>query len=241
MKKLKIIIPVVLAAVVIGAALGYFIYGSTLVDITSEKSIIKNLSADPEQPITILKTAKSGEYFAVLYKDPTDTDESRYHFRYITKAKLYKNKYHNTGGYSAPTYGALCMNEVNTGDSERKTADVFVYRVGKTAESTDICSVFKYNFDNSYINFDEITNEQQIVAKIKEQAESLKKLDEFELPQEDTFIIAKTYPVDKPTDNISIENGRVSEGEMRQSLLETTDDAIREYNADKEAKNDDGA
>ena len=86
MKKFKIIIPVVLAAVVIGAALGYFIYGSTLVDITSEKSIIKNLSADPEQPITILKMAKSGEYFAVLYKDPTDTDESRYHFRYITKS-----------------------------------------------------------------------------------------------------------------------------------------------------------
>ena len=133
------------------------------------------------------------------------------------------------------------MNEVNTGGSEGKTVDIFIYRIGKTAESTDICSVFKYNFDNSYINFDEITNEQQIIAKIKEQAESLKKLDEFELPQEDTFIIAKTYPVDKPTDNINIENGQVSEEDARQSLLETTDDAIREYNADKEAKNDDGA
>lgn len=241
MKKFKFIIPIILMVVIIGAISGYFIYGSTLIDVTDEKSISDHLAVDPEQPITILKTAKSGEHFAVLYKDPTDEDENLYHFRYITKAKFYKNKYHNTGGYSTTTYGSLCMDEINTSDSERKTADVFIYRIGKTAESTDICSVFKYNFDESYINYDEITNEQQIITKIKEQAASLKKLDAFDLPQEDAFIIAKTYPIDKPTDNISIENGHVSEDEMRQSLLETADDAVRDYNAYKEAKNDDGA
>lgn len=241
MKKLKFIIPIILMVAIVGAFSGYFIYGSTLIDITDEKSISNNLAVDPEQPIIILATAKSGDYFAVLYKDPTDEDENLYHFRYITKAKFYKNKYHNIGGYSTTTYGSLCVDEANIGDSERETADIFIYRVGKTSESTDICSVFKYNFDDSYINFDKITNEQQIIAKIKEQAESLNKLDEFDLPDKEAFIIAKTYPIDKPTDNINIENSRMSEDEIRQNILDTTDDVIREYKAYKEAENDDNA
>ena len=78
----------------------YFIYGNTLVDITSEKSISDNLAADSEYPITILKMAQIGDYFGVLYTDPVDESEGYYHFRYITRAKLYKNRYRNIGGDS---------------------------------------------------------------------------------------------------------------------------------------------
>lgn len=98
MKKTKIIIPVVLLILVIGLLAVYFIYGSTLVDINSEKSISSALASEKNKPVNIIKTAKNGEFFGILYTDPADEDEGYYHFKYITKAKYYKNKYKNAGG-----------------------------------------------------------------------------------------------------------------------------------------------
>lgn len=228
MRKLKVIILVLLLILLIGAAAGYFIYGSTLIDITNEKSISDNLAADPSQPITILATEKNGDYYGILYSDPTDGNQNTYHFNYITKAKLYKNKYHAAGGYSATTYGTLCVCEANLGDAGRTTSEVFIYRVGKTADSGDICSVFKYNITESYIVPEEVKDEQEIRDKMKKLADSCKKLDEFDLPNGDAFIIAKSYQIDKPDDEITIENKSVSQEEMKQSVLDTIDDTIKD-------------
>ena len=228
MKKLKIIIPVLLLCVAVGAVIAYFAYGSTLIDITNEKSINDNLAADPSQPITILATEKNGDYYGILYSDPADGNQNTYHFNYITKAKLYKNKYHAAGGYSSTTYGTLCVCEANLGDAGRATSEVFIYRVGKTEGSGDICSVFKYNISESYIDFEEVKDEQEIRDKIEKLADSYKKLDEFNLPDVDAFIITKSYQIDKPDDEITIENKSVSQEEMKQSVLDTIDDTIKD-------------
>lgn len=228
MRKLKVIILVLLLILLIGAAAGYFIYGSTLIDITNEKSISDHLAADPDQPITILATEKNGDYFGILYSDPTDGNQNIYHFNYIIKAKLYKNKYHAEGGYSTFTNGSLCVCEANLGDSGRTTSEVFIYRVGKTADSGNTCSVFKYNISESYIIPEEVKDEQEIRDKMEKLADSCKKLDEFDLPNEDAFIIAKSYQIEKPDDEITIENKSVSQEEMKQSVLDTIDDTIKD-------------
>lgn len=227
MKKLKIIIPVLLLCIVTGAVIAYFAYGSTLIDITSEESINENLAVDPEQPITILATAENGDYFGIVYSDPTDGDDSAFHFRYITKAKLYKNKYRNVGGYSLFYDDYLCYNEVNTDEENRTTSDVFIYSAGRTSESENDCSVFKYYIKDSYI-IPEETSPQQITEKYKKLADSYKKLDEFTLPDDDAFIIAKSYDIDDPDDNIDVINESVSEQDMKQRVLDETDDVINE-------------
>lgn len=228
MKKLKVLILVLLLILVIGAVSVYFIYGSTLIDITNEKSISDNLAADPDQPITILATEKNGDYFGILYSDPTDGNQNIYHFNYITKAKLYKNKYHAEGGYSTFTNGTLCVCEANLGDAGRATSEVFIYRIGKTEDSGDICSVFKYNISESYIDSEKVKDEQEIIDKMEKLADSFKKLDEFDLPNGDAFIIAKSYQIDKPDDEITIENKSVSQEEMKQSVLDTIDDTLKD-------------
>lgn len=173
MKRLKIIIPVLLLCIAVGAVIAYFVYGSTLIDITSEESINENLAVDPEQPITILATAENGDYFGILYSDPTDGDDSAFHFRYITKAKLYKNKYHNLGGYSLFYGDYLCYIEVNTDEENRTTSEVFIYSAGRTSESENDCSVFKYYIKDSYI-IPEETSPQQITEKYEKLADSYK-------------------------------------------------------------------
>ena len=105
---------------------------------------------------------------------------------------------------------------------------MFIYRVGKTADSGDICSVFKYNITDSYIVPEEVKDEQEIRDKMKKLADSCKKLDEFDLPNGDAFIIAKSYQIDKPDDEITIENKSVSQEEMKQSVLDTIDDTIKD-------------
>lgn len=226
MKKSKIIIPIILMATIIGSVSAYFIYGSTLIDITSEESISKNLSVDPKQPVKIYATAKNGDYFGVLYSDPTDED-GVFHFRYVTKAKLYKNKYHNSGGYSTFSEGSLSFEEVNSSDEKRKTAQVFIYRVGRTAESGNECTVFKYNITNSYIVPGE-TDPQQLTEKMEKLAASYKKVDGFALPDEDAFIIVKSYKLDNPDDNIDISDKALSEEEKKQSVIDEADDMINE-------------
>lgn len=227
-KIIKISLLILFAIIIIGAVSVYFIYGSTLIDITNEKSISDHLAADPDQPITILATEKNGDYFGILYSDPTDGNQNIYHFNYITKAKLYKNKYHAEGGYSTFTNGTLCVCEANFRDEGRTTSEVFIYRVGKTADSGDICSVFKYNISESYIDSEKVKDEQEIIDKMEKLADSFKKLDEFNLPDVDAFIIAKSYQIDKPDDEITIENKSVSQEEMKQSVLDTIDDTIKD-------------
>lgn len=236
MKKAKIIVPVVLLVLLLGAAGAYLIYGSTLINAGSEKSISHNLASDPDQPVTVLATEKLGDYFGVLYSDPAEEDSNLYRFRFVTKAPLYKNRYRNIGGDSGFTPAYLVWDEANLNDPARTQSVVFIFRVGKSEANSDRCSVFRYNINDSLIIFDEITDVQQIVDKKEKLADTIEKLDEFVLPDEDTFILSKTYPLTRPDDEIMVVEGSVSAEEMRRQELDTIGQMIQEYNDYKEGK-----
>lgn len=221
MKKIKVIICILLLCMSIGAVTAYFAYGSTLIDITSEKSINEKLAVDPKQPITIFATKKSGDNFGILYTDPTDENEEYYHFRYITKAKFYKNKYHNIGGYAKcsiidPNISFYVLNNVEN----LKTAELFIFTLDSSVFENNICSVFEYNWKDSVIDLEEITDEKQIIEKLQISADSYKKLDEFELPDEDTYMISKTYELSQNDNEIVVVNGSVSVEDMRKTAMD---------------------
>ncbi len=207
MKKLKIIIPVSFLLIVIGVVTAYLAYGSTLVDVTSEKSIIENFSSVPEQPITILKTAQFDDYFAAFYEDPADEEDGYYHFRYITRASLYKNRYHNLGGYSKPSIGITSIDELNKSDEKRTTAEVLISGIGDSIDNTYEYSIFKFDdYEEYYFNYEDIKSTEEIIEKIEKQKSSYEKIDEFVRP-DDTFIIEKTYALDNPREGICIAEG----------------------------------
>ena len=167
MKKLKIIIPAILLLIAIGLLSVYFIYGNTLVDITSDKSISNALATDPKQPITIIKTAKNGKYFGIMYSDPSDNDETCYHFSSMTKAKLYKNKYHNLGISSTANViennddeeDKLTNDILNDIDENTKTVESFLYTFEGDTIKDKKCSVFEYN--DTGVAFDENTEDRK--------------------------------------------------------------------------------
>lgn len=234
MKKLRIIIPTVLLIIVIGLLSAYFIYGRTLIDITSEKSISNHLSADPNQPITIIKTAKNGDYFGVLYSDPVDEDDCCFHFRTITKAKLYRNKYHNIGtsstSYVVPgDEGEIDFLDLNKIDENTKAVESFLYTFEGNSLKSNKCSVFEYNSVGCEIDYSEITDEKQIVEKMQKLADSYKKIDEFDLPNEQIYIMPITYAVSKPDNRITLEVGSVSEEDLKKQIMENSDLIIKEY------------
>lgn len=230
MKKLRIIIPTILLIIVIGLSLAYFIYGSTLVDITNEKSISNALASDPNQPITIIKTAKNGDYFGILYSDPTDKDDEYYHFRYITKAKLYKNRYRNIGGngtiINAPD---ICYDILNQSDESNKTVEVFLYTVNSNLFENNKCSVFEYNSEGCEIDYSKITDEKQIIEKMQKLADSYKKIDEFDLPNEDIYIIPQNYELSQPDNQIIFVNGSVSVEDLKKQKMNEADLFVNEY------------
>jgi len=247
MKKLKIIIPAILLIIVVGLLSAYFIYGSTLIDITNEKSIINALSSDSDQPIIILKTAQNGDYFGVLYSDPADGDDECFHFRYITRAKLYKNKYHNLG--SASTSYVIPNNDdpemdwdvldtdifyylKHSDDKKSKTVRVFLSTFEGNSFKSNKCSVFECN--SSGVIIEEGTNEKQVVEMMQKLADSYKKIDEFDLPNEQIYIIPKTYELSKADNQISFEIGSVSEDEMRNRTMKEAEAIIKELKESKQ-------
>lgn len=236
MKKLKIIIPAIFLIVVIGLLSAYFIYGSTLIDITNEKSISNALATDPKQPITIIKTAKNGDYFGILYSDPADGDDSCFHFRSITKAKLYRNKYHNIG-ISSTSYvipvdeGDINVDELNEIDENTKTIESFLYTFEGNSLKSNKCSVFEYNSD---VIIEEDTDEKQVIETMQKLADSYKKIDEFDLPNEQIYIIPIMYELSQPGNQISIEIGSVSEEEMRNRTMKRAESIIKELKESKQ-------
>lgn len=236
MKKLKIIIPAIFLIVVIGLLSAYFIYGSTLIDITNEKSISNALEIDPKQPITIIKTAKNGDYFGILYSDPADGDDSCFHFRSITKAKLYRNKYHNIG-ISSTSYvipvdeGDINVDELNEIDENTKTVESFLYTFEGNSLKSNKCSVFEYNSD---VIIEEDTDEKQVIEMMQKLADSYKKIDEFDLPNEQIYIIPIMYELSQPGNQISIEIGSVSEEEMRNRTMKRAESIIKELKESKQ-------
>lgn len=230
MKKLKTIIPILFLLLVIGVVSAYFIYGSTLIDITNEKSIINALSSDSNQPITIIKTAQNGDYFGVLYSDPVDENEGYYHFRYITKAKWYKDKYYNIGGdgtiINAPD---ICYDILNQSDKNNKTVEAFLYTFNSNLFENNKCSVFECNPEGTEIIFEEITDTEQIIEKRQKLADSYKKIDEFELPNEDIYIIPKNYELSQSDNQISFVNGSISVEDMKKQTMDEAELLINEY------------
>lgn len=236
MKKLKIIIPAILLIVAIGVLSVYFIYGSTLIDITNEKSISNAFATDPKQPITIIKTAKNGNYFGILYSDPADGDDLCFHFRSITKAKLYRNKYHNIGisstSYTIPNdEGQINVDVLNEIDKNTKTVESFLYTFEGNSLKSSKCSVFEFN--SSDVIIEEDTDENQVIEMMQKLADSYKKIDEFDLPNEQIYIMPIVYELSQPGNQISIEIGSVSEDDMRNRTMKEAEDIIKDL---KEAK-----
>ena len=236
MKKAKLIVPIILI-IVIGIILAYFIYGSTLIDITSEKSINNHIAIDPEKPITILKTAKVGDYFGILYSDPLD-EEYDYSFRYITKSPFYKNRYYNIGGCSNFSGSeTLEFTPIKSSDEQENRTDVFLCYFGNNEYQYDACSIFTYDCEEYAINYEEITKEEEITEKINAIASTLKKADEIELPDDNIFIITKTYDFDYPYETMEIYDGAVSEEKAKQDMIAQADIAIKEYHDYLKGKN----
>ncbi len=237
MKKLKIIIPAILLIIVAGLLSAYFIYGSTLIDITNEKSIINALSSNTNQPINIIKTAKNGNYFGILYSDPSDGDDQCYYFRSITKSKLYKNKYHNIG-ISSTSYvipndeGNINVDDLNEIDENTKTIESFLYTFEGNSLKSNKCSVFECN--SSGIIIEEDTNEKQVVEMMQKLADSYKKIDEFDLPDEQIYLLPIVYELSQPGNQISIEIGSVSEDEMRNRTMKEAEAIIKELKESKQ-------
>lgn len=181
MKKFKILISVLLLCIVTGIVTAYGIYGHTLIDITNEKSIINHLSADKSKPITIIDTKQTGNWFGVLYTDPLDEDEGYYHFKYITKAKFYKNHYHNAGGNSRFTTDETTYFELNNMDENRLAAEVFLFGSGRNYDKK--LSVFEYS----------------------ENTNKYKKIEKIEVPEE-PYIMARSYKLEESSNTISIQD-----------------------------------
>ena len=229
MKKARIIVPTVFLIIVIGLLTVYSIYGSTLVDITSEESISKHIAIDPQKPITILKTEKAENYFGILYKDSLN-EEYDYSFRYITKSPFYKNRYDNVGGTSNSLGDeTLGFTSIKSPDENENQTDVFVYYLGNNKYKYNKCSIFTYSVDAYSINYEEISKEEEIIEKVKGMADSVKKIDEIELPDDNIFIITKTYDLDYSYDIMVAYDGEVSEKEMKQKMIDMTDSYIAEY------------
>lgn len=230
MKKLRIIIPTILLIIIICLLSAYFFYGSTLIDITSEKSISNHLASDPEQPITIIKTAKNGDYFGILYSDPTDNDDEYYHFKYITKAKLYRNKYYNIGGDGTIINNPdICYEFLNPSEENNKTVNTFLYTVNSNLFENNKCSVFEYNPRNTEIDYENIETPEQIIQKRQKLADSYKKIDEFDLPNEQIYIIPKNYELSQADNQIIFVNGSVSAEDMKKQTMCETDLIVNEY------------
>lgn len=229
MKKARIIVPTVFLIIVIGLLTVYSIYGSTLVDITSEESISKHIAIDPQKPITILKTEKAENYFGILYKDPLNEDYD-YTFRYITKSPFYKNRYYNTGGYlNVSGSGMLDFIPIKSSNEKENRTDVFICYFGNNKYKYNKCSIFTYSVDAYSINYEEISKEEEIIEKVKGMADSVKKIDEIELPDDNIFIITKTYDLDYSYDIMEAYDGEISEKEMKQKMIDMTDSYIAEY------------
>ena len=236
MKKLKIIIPAILLIIAIGLLSAYFIYGSTLVDITSDKSISNALATDPNQPITIIKTAKNGKYFGIMYSDPSDNDETCYHFRSMTKAK----QYHNLGISSTANViennddeeNKLTNDTLNDIDENTKTVESFLYTFEGDTIKDKKCSVFEYN--DTGVEFDENTEEKEVTEKMQKLADSYKKIDEFDLPNEQFYIFPEVYELSKNANAICFEVGSVSVDEMKSRTMQQAKGIIKDLKEEKQ-------
>lgn len=92
-KRYLMIVVCVLCSLVVIAAAGYFIYGNTLININSEKSLFNHFAAEDSDGIEIIKIEKYDGGAGILFFDSVDKDKNMIHFREVVEHKYYKNRY----------------------------------------------------------------------------------------------------------------------------------------------------
>lgn len=193
MKKFKIIIPVVLAAVVIGAALGYFGYGATMVNFESESSIKSHLSKDKSRPINILAKKECEDGFLILYTDPvlTEVNANSCCFSYFKRHKFYSNRYVYKGG-TAGNQTEATVNGIELNRSAETNNKVTI-AVANTATDETKCSVFEFD---------------------GETGAPINRLDVIEVPQNEPYIIIKEYTVSSENSMVGAYDGEIDLQEL---------------------------
>ena len=163
--KRLIIVFAAIITVILCCIAAYFIYGSTMININSEKSINKHLAADANNPINIIATKEYEDYFAILFTDPFDVDEADdyAHFVVLRKHKFYKNLYVKEGASEGNKSGGSW--QLNAMESDH--AVCFIYDIPSNDTK---CLVFEEDMELNPI----------------------RKLDKFDVDQ-NGYIIIKEY------------------------------------------------
>lgn len=192
MKKTILISVSILLSIILISIVLYIGYGSTMINIENEKSIIKELSTDKENPIDILSTKKYGDDFLVLYTNPMDTKDNKYSYKFshFVKHKLYKNRYKYIGGTTGnQTESMVSGIELN----EAAEDGSITYAIANVASDETKCSVF------------EIDSEYGI---------PIRRVDVINVPKNNPYIIISNYKM-KSKDNMLI----VYDGEIELKWL----------------------
>lgn len=152
--------------ILIGLISAYFIYGSTLLNGYSEETIIKELSEDTDNPIEILAMQRYEDHLGILYKDPTDDDPYNdfARFDYFIKHGLYKNRYYHKGHAEG---NVTCPTVCELAEHALQVP-CFIDDIGR---NESIC----------------------IVYEADAMGNTVRKLDEFEVPENEPYMILKEY------------------------------------------------
>lgn len=181
MKKGLTLLAIILSIVLI-FVLGYLGYGSTMMNVKNEKSIINHLSTDKNNPVDILATKEYEDYFLVLYTDPITlkANENSSCFSCFIKHKSYVNRYKYKGGTTGNQTEIMVAGiELNNEIVQDGGA---AYAIANVASNETKCSVF------------EVDSETGIV---------ISKLDVIDVPKGQPYIIVKEYEK-KSRDNMLI-------------------------------------
>ena len=181
-RKIGLLCFIIFAMIAIGLVLVYFIYGSTMIDITDEASINSHLAYDEDDPITILTMESYKDYTFILYTDPFDeNDNGCVHHKELKRHPLYKNRYTSVGRGS------------QLGGNNVTCAKV-------TYEGAD---------DNIYVIFNaEADYEKVSLFEMDEWMYITRKIDEIEVPKS-AYIIFKEYHLESENNEILALDGSV--------------------------------
>lgn len=181
-KKISIIAITSLIVIIAGCIIGYFGYGSTMINPDNEQSIINFLSTDKDKPIEILATKKYEDRFLILYIDPIKVVENKnsYCFSTFVKNKYYRSRY-NASSLSTGDGTEIQVSSTELEDmySEKDTR---AFAIANVASEETKCSVFEVNIETFRYE---------------------SRLDVIDVPQNQPYIIVKEYKL-KNKDNIIV-------------------------------------
>lgn len=178
----KILIICIFILIIAAGVIGYFVYGNTMIDVESEKSINSHLAVDKSNPITILAKEQHEDYVGIFYTDPIDANDNVTHFAYVKKHKFYSNRYKVSGG-----------GKDNTGQIQSSTAFedgdlnpiIFIYGNGKANELYSVFEMDAHTFM------------------------PVNKLEEITIPDKN-FVIAKDYQLSDKDNQVMVFEGSVT-------------------------------